>query len=358
MNQNFILKDELIKQIKEEKVFLVCGKSFLEKELYKELSLEAKVLYTYTDFLPNPELASVKKGIEIFNKLKCSLLLAVGGGSAIDVAKGIKAFLYCKNSEEIDSLIPQDNEIPLIAIPTTAGSGSESTHFAVIYKNGNKLSIAERYLLPSSVLLDSALLKSLPEYQRKTTFLDALSHSIESFWSIKANEKSREIAERALSLCIKYKQGYLENLEQGNEGMLTASNYAGQAIDITTTTAGHAMSYKLTTLYGISHGHAVFLCLRELWPWMWEQAKENDHVALFKTMNRIAEIMGCKSGEDIILFMDTLLRELGLNYPQISEYDIEVLVNEVNIQRLNNHPLSINKDDLRRFYTNIMKRQS
>lgn len=358
MEQNFVSKIELINSIRNERVFLVCGKSFLEKELYKELCCSVKEIYTYTDFTPNPELTSVKNGVKKFKEFSGSYLLAVGGGSAIDVAKGIKAFLHCKNDEEIELLIPKENNITLAAVPTTAGSGSESTHFSVIYRNGRKLSLAERYLLPSAVLLDATLLSSLSEYQRKSTFLDALAHSIESFWAVKSNEESREIAEKALRFCIKHKERYVANSNQGNEGMLQASNYAGQAINLTTTTAGHAMSYKLTTLYGISHGHAVFLCMRELWPWMWEKAKENDHINLLKTMNRIAEIMGCGSGEDVTLFMETLLAELDLNYPQISENDIDVLVNEVNIQRLSNHPLVIDKDDLRRFYTNIMKRQS
>lgn len=80
------------------------------------------------------------------------------------------------------------NDIPLFVIPTTAGTGSESTEFAVIYYEGEKISVAHNSILPSLVVLDASLVLSLPYYQRCVTVLDALCHAIESFWSVNSNE--------------------------------------------------------------------------------------------------------------------------------------------------------------------------
>lgn len=98
--------------------------------------------------------------------------------------------------------------------------------------------------------------------------LDALCHSMESFWSVNSTEESKQYSREAIQLMMKYKNAYLANEAIGNTAMLKAANIAGKAINITQTTAGHAMCYKLTSLYGIAHGHAAALCNAALWPYM------------------------------------------------------------------------------------------
>ena len=190
-------------------------------------------------------------GVEAFKASGCDTFLAVGGGSPIDVAKCIKHY--------------SESDAPLIAIPTTSGTGSESTHFAVVYENGNKLSVAAPNLLPDIAILEPSTLKNVPEYTRKATMLDALCHAIESHWAKKATDESRSYAEQAIALILRYKDAYLANTDEGNAGMMEAANLAGQAINISTTTAAHAMCYKITSLYGFQHGHAAAICLPEVW---------------------------------------------------------------------------------------------
>ena len=105
--------------------------------------------------------------------------------------------------------------------------------------------------------MEPELLESLPMYQRKATMLDAFCHAAESFWSVNSTEDSQEDAAEAIRLVLKYADSYLANEKDGNAQMLLAANIAGKAINVTQTTAGHAMAYKITTLYGLSHGHAV-----------------------------------------------------------------------------------------------------
>ena len=149
MEQKIIRSEELescLAAIKKERnvhhALLVCGNSFRKQGLYQQLEdalkKEGMELTEFSDFEPNPKYESVISGIKTYRQKGCDLILAAGGGSAMDVAKCIKLF-NCMNVEE--NCLKQEiisNEIPFLAIPTTAGTGSEATRFAVIYYEGNK----------------------------------------------------------------------------------------------------------------------------------------------------------------------------------------------------------------------------
>jgi len=302
----------------DKKLFLVCGKSFDKLAFADEVKKLNPV--RFGNFRPNPLYEEVMDGVKIFNESECDTILAVGGGSAIDVAKSIK--YYAKSSAEI------------IAIPTTSGTGSESTHFAVIYQDGVKQSVADQSLLPETVILEPSTLENVPEYTRKATMLDALCHAIESYWSKKSTDESKKIAVSAIKGVLEYKDSYLRNEKDGNSGMLKAANLAGQAINITTTTAGHAMCYKITSLYGFAHGHAAALCLPEVW-------KVN------KT-----EIPGITLDEFVELFKGL---DLASPISEKREADLDVLVDSVNPQRLGNNPIALDKDTIRKMYERIIK---
>lgn len=300
------------------KLFLVCGKSFDRLDFANDIKKLNPV--RFGNFRPNPLYEEVLDGVKMFNKSGCDTILAVGGGSAIDVAKSIK--FYSKSSAEI------------IAIPTTAGTGSESTHFAVIYKSGVKQSVADPMLLPETVILEPSTLVNVPEYTRKATMLDALCHAIESYWSKKATADSREIAVAAIKAILENRSSYLNNEMDGNAGMLKAANLAGQAINLTTTTAAHAMCYKITSLYGFAHGHAAALCLPEVW-------KVN------KT-----EIPGITLEE-----FNDLIKVLKLDYPksETKDEDLDILAESVNPQRLGNNPVALEVGTIRQMYERIIK---
>jgi len=144
----------------------------------------------FHDCEPNPKYDSVLKGLKLFEDNHCDMLISVGGGSPMDVAKSIKAFVGMDQQTPCVNQAIVPNAIPHLAIPTTAGTGSEATHFAVIYYEGKKYSVSDMSLTPDYVVLDAELLSGLPLYQRKATMLDALCHAIESYWSVKATKTS------------------------------------------------------------------------------------------------------------------------------------------------------------------------
>lgn len=360
--QEKLTKENLLKQIsKQEALFLVCGSSFLKGKLYQELSRLSVGLSLFTDFSPNPDIQSVRRGIEAFHQSGANMILAAGGGSAIDVAKSIKAYATEQTDTARLKQEIEENDIILIAVPTTAGSGSEATHFAVIYQEGIKHSVAHSSLLPAQVALLPELLESLPLYQRKTTMLDAFCHAIESLWSVKSTKESRQYAKESIQEIMRFYEGYLNNMPEGNQGMMIAAHKAGQAINLTQTTAAHAMSYKLTSLYGITHGHAVALCLSVLWPFMWKN-RENcvdsrGGVFLEDIFVQIAEAMGEYTPQRAIEKYTKILMSLQLSVPKGTDEDILSLTEAVNVQRLKNNPVALTKENIQGLYEEFLQRK-
>lgn len=337
---------------------LVCGKSIEKnavneylKEIPSKLGTE---IIKFSDFSPNPLYEDVVKGVNLFGEKNCDGIIAVGGGSAIDVAKCVK--LYHNLGDGTDGawlkakIIP--NDIKLMAIPTTAGSGSEATRFAVIYYKGNKQSVTDESIIPQTVLMDKNSLKTLPLYQRKATMCDALSHALESFWSVNSTEESRKYSADALKSALKHMDAYLNNTDEGNRAMLYAAHTAGRAINITQTTAGHAMCYKLTSLFKIAHGHAAILCNRVLFAHLAENADKRED--LEKILREISEAMSCKTLKSAVEELKRIFDGLKLEIPKAAEEQYEILKNSVNPVRLKNHPLALTADDIDNLYRRIL----
>lgn len=361
--ENYVELDEYLKKLNIKTALLVCDGSFPYLGIYRYFeTLEERLgikLVKFDDFYSNPSYESVEKGLNCFHESGCELIIAVGGGSAIDVAKCIKLYSNMKPGECYlqQKIIP--NEIELLAVPTTAGTGSEATRFAVIYYKGEKQSVADNSCIPRAVLLDSSVLKTLPEYQRKATMMDALCHAVESFWSVNSTDSSKVYAKEAIRKILVYYKSYLRNEEEGNRNMLYAANAAGKAINITQTTAGHAMSYKLTSLYGIAHGHAVALCMTALWPYMIAHVKdacidERGIEYMEKMFAELAETMGCRTAEKAAEKFLGMVKEMQLAVPVPKQEDFQNLVDSVNIVRLSNNPIRLGKAELAMLYHQIL----
>ena len=226
----------------------------------------------FSDFHANPDLADTKAGAALYMKANCDGLISVGGGSSIDTAKAIKARLDTADEEAvIGSKLEGRIQCPHIAIPGTAGTGSEATQTAVVYVNGRKVSLNHISLRPDGVILDASLLDSLPLYHKKSCALDALSQGIESYWSISSTDDSKVHAFLAIIGVLDNLKAYLAGDPHAAEEMLDASYQSGKAIQITRTTAAHAMSYMLTKKLGLAHGHACMITLPVLWEMMQER---------------------------------------------------------------------------------------
>lgn len=337
---------------------LVVADPFFANGYVQSLLDGAAIPYEiFSGYEPNPKYEQVCAGVSLFRTTGCDAIVSVGGGSAIDVAKCIKLFAPMETDGDKVRFVDLPysfSPIPHIAMPTTAGTGSESTHFAVLYVDGVKNSIAQPCLLPDAAVLDGSVLVGLPAYQKRATLLDALAQAIESYWSRRSCEESRAYARAAIPAILQNVNAYLEGDLEAAKAMAFAANRAGKAINITTTTAAHAMSYKITSLFGLAHGHAVALCL----PFTWNLLIERGDKA---TQERLLQIDALMTGQEIPVMgaglevFEDLYATLGLSHHIENPEDrLEELVASVNTQRLSNFPVDVTQDELREGYRSIL----
>ena len=219
--------------------------------------------------------------------------IAVGGGTAIDTTKLLRG---------LDGELP-----PFLAIPTTAGTGAETTRFAVHYDHGKKMSADDVRYLPTDQLLIPEFTATQTPYQRASTEFDAYAQAVESLWAVGATDESRSYAQKALDLMA------------AGEQML-GSYWAGRAIDISRTTAAHALSYYMTATYGIPHGHAVYM----MFPYV---CMANGHTEFIK---KVPELQSLRD----------FAAERNLDWNQL----VDTLLANVNPARLANNPCPITRD--------------
>ena len=341
---------------------LVCGSSIRLLPIGRYFqSLEARRdirITRFSDFQPNPLYESVVKGVELFNGNRCDSIIAVGGGSAMDVAKCIRLFCGMDKSQSylLQKAVP--NPVRLLAVPTTAGTGSEATRYAVVYLNGEKQSIADDSCIPQTVLMDVSALRTLPLYQKKCTMLDALCHGAESYWSVNSTSESRDLSETAIGMILDNMEGYLANREDANKNMLLAAHYAGRAINIAQTTAGHAMCYKLTSLYGIPHGHAAALCVSVLWPWMLSNIQSctdpRGETYLRDMFRKLAGAFACREAIEAAEKFGRIVSSLRLPALPADEADCGTLCSTVNPIRLKNNPIRPDHKAIESLYRQLL----
>ena len=360
---------QIFKDLNCKKLFIVIDSSFPFLNIKMEIEDVDIERVFFSDFTPNPLYEQICRGIGLIKTENCDAILAVGGGSAIDVAKCIKLAVLAKegNSAIIPPLVSkrvvcEGLKLPLIAVPTTAGTGSESTHNAVMYYEGTKQTVTNDSVLPDFALLEPSVLKTLPLYQKKCTMMDALCQGIESWWSINSNKESYEYSCKAIELIMGNWESYIidNNFESAHNIML-AANYSGRAINITQTTAAHAMSYKITSLYNLPHGHAVAVCLPEIWEYMMSNLDKlidkrgKDYLKLI--FEDIAHTMGAKDSREAILLFRGMMKKMDMANPVAEDRkkELEILSMSVNPVRMKNNPVLLEKESIYSLYEKIVE---
>ena len=346
--ENYSEIEKVFEQNNVQRPFICCGKSFQKSDIFEYLKRFSPVVFD--NIRPNPRFDDMLSAAELFKAENCDFLIAAGGGSPMDSAKMIRILT---NNDEQTALYGEfeNNDIKTLFIPTTAGTGSEATKTSVFYLNEtHKYSVHSLDFIPDYVLFDERLLKTLPLYQRKATCLDALCHSIESYWSTKANDESREYAKKSIRLFFEHKNGYIYNTTEGNLGMLWASYYGGKAINITGTVAPHALCYSVTMTCATSHGHSVAILLSTIYEYMLEKDCKR---ALFENFSRV---MGGSEIKDGLEIFNAILDEFQLEKPEIDESRLDEFVSEVNISKLATNPVSFDENDIREIYRRTLCR--
>ena len=348
------------------KIFLITGRKSFEQMEIKSIILDTLSevqFYQFNDFTPNPKIHDIKKGLNLFKKMNFDAIIAVGGGSVLDMGKAIS--IFSSNEGDPVKIIKKEIEItkkgiPLIRIPTTAGSGSEATHFAVVYIGKTKYSLADQeFLKPEYIIVDPQFTLKLPKKISACSGMDALSQAIESHWNVNSTDESKIYSKKAIELTMSNLVKVVNDPDkESRKNMAIAANYAGKAINITKTTACHAISYPITSHFNVPHGHAVALTLPSMIIFNSEVEEKDcqDSRGVLFVKNALKDLISFmkasnfEEAKDIIL---TLMHDIGLetNLHSLgikSQEDIEIIIkNGFTPNRVKNNPRMLTESNLR-----------
>lgn len=247
-------------ELQAEKVMIVSDPFVVTSglvELVTKRLDRAQIPYTiYKDVIPDPPIEKVIDGVRTVLAEKPSCIVAVGGGSAMDLSKSIRKF-----AGEID----RDFRPRLICVPTTSGTGSEVTSFAVITDPANnvKIPLSEEDMTPDEAILDADMVKSVPASITADTGMDVMTHAMEAYVSINNNEFSGALAEKAVEICGQFLlRSYASNEDaHARRKMHIASCLAGLAFNSSNLGLNHGMAHQLGAQFHIPHGRANAILL-------------------------------------------------------------------------------------------------
>ena len=348
------------------KIFILCGKksftvSGAENLINKMiLNKEVKKLYKNSDFPVLEELIGIIKEIKNFNP---DLILAIGGGAVIDYAKIANVVDTRSDLKEliVNYSYPfKEKFTKLAVIPTTAGSGAEVTSNAVIYVDGIKHSFESNLLIPDNFFLIPEFIVSAPGKIKASAGFDAIAQALESLVSKKSNDQSIDYATKSLKISINSYLSFLHdsNIKNAAE-MCIAANLAGKAINISKTTAPHAVSYPFTSLFNISHGHAVGLFFEKFFKFNYDNLNKSDtSFDLKKRFDLIFSLFEVSNIDNFNSKLSFIKKKANLE-DDLTKLNIDLnksskkIINGINLLRLGNNPVKIDGKDIYDIISNI-----
>ena len=258
-------------------------------------------------------------------------VVGVGGGSVLDTAKILSLALACKKSPSslVSGTEKHGHALEVFAVPTTAGSGAEATQFAVAYANRRKLSIDSPVLLPTQAALIPELTASMSPYQTACTGFDAIAQCIESMWAKNGTEESRVYALQALQQCECFETAISDPTPEVRCRMQEGAYLAGCAINLSRTTAAHALSYHLTSHFGVPHGQAVAMVFPYVAEWNLARCSNDEASRFFNRFDpRHYSLLGT---------LPSFCTARGINFKTL----VADLLLHVETNRFSNNPVEI-----------------
>ncbi len=347
---------------------LICGRTSFEASggarILPQLRRDVDVRI-WDGHRANPTVDDVYAGLEAAHDHAPDVIIGVGGGSTLDVTKVVAALHEAGNRPDRDDITRQvvahqiaaERTVGLILAPTTSGSGAQATHFATIYLDATKHSVAGAGLVPDTVILDPQLAMSASAYQRACSGIDALAQAIESMWAVGADDLSREMAASAIDALLPNLAAFVESPDAANgDAMASGSHLAGRAINRSRTTIPHALSYAITQTTGLPHGHAVAHTLPAVFerhlrssPPLAPGMSAQQHA---RTMQQLVQTIGESDAGAAVDRIDGLIRRIGLREPESSARSMIVRLSEqiagsVDPMRSGNNPVQFSARDLR-----------
>ena len=262
--------------------------------------IEAKIDYDiFKDVVPDPPIEKISEGVRKLLEYRPEAIVAVGGGSAIDSSKSIREFAL-----KVDNY----GEVGLIAIPTTSGTGSEVTSFAVVSDREaeRKYPLVSESLTPEETILDAELVKSVPPAITADTGMDVLTHAIEACVSTNRNDFSTALAEKSIEICgVFLLRAYLDgNDTHARQKMHVASCLAGLAFNSASLGLNHGMAHQLGAMFHIPHGRANAMLLPHIIEFNSDINKHSksrkEYLPAVKRYSTIAQILGLSSYNKIM----------------------------------------------------------
>lgn len=333
-------------------ILLITSSGFVQRGVVKKIlqQLPRKNIILWDKVMPNPTLDELDKAIKELRLSKIDQIVCIGGGSVIDTAKIFSNMLLENNKLTLHDIFRKgkvntsQSRLPLIAIPTTSGSGSEISPYATLWdkKNHKKYSMSGDQMYPDVALLDPSLTTTLDLTGTLFPALDTISHSLESIWNKNKTPISEIYAIKSLEISIKELENVLSNLNNlsGRKNLQLASLLAGVAISQTQTALAHAISYPLTLHYDVPHGLASSFFLTDLIKYFTTQ---KPHTKYKKIMNKTSLLLQklnlgnyfvkyIKKDEVLLLVDEMLNPERVKNY----ELDLPDIKKIINLKKINN----------------------
>jgi alcohol dehydrogenase class IV len=342
------------------KIFILSGKkSFVTsgaENFFKKIvkNKDIKFFYKHAEV---PVLDELIKIITEIRNYKPDLLLAVGGGTVIDYAKIANVVDLRPDLTQliVNYSYPLKKKFTnLVVIPTTAGSGAEITSNAVIYVDKIKYSFESELLIPNNYFLIPEFLISAPNKIKASAGFDAIAQALESIVSKKSNNQSIDYASKSLKISTNSYISFLKNPNMKNATeMSIAANLAGKAISISKTTAPHATSYPFTSLFNISHGHAVSLFFEKFFKFNYDNKDKSDtSFDLKKRFDLIFDIFNTSNINNFNSKISLIKKEANLEDDMKKlniniEKNSENIIKGINLLRLGNNPVKIDEIDIR-----------
>ena len=296
-------------------------------------------IVVFTDIVPDPPIETVVAGIKSAGDKPISIVLSIGGGSAIDASKAM--YYFAKKQGAFSEAI-------LIAIPTTSGTGSEVTDFSVITdaERGTKYPLVTKEILPDVAILDADLVLSLPGNITADTGMDVLTHAIEAYVSTKATDFSDALAEKAIKLVFEYLPKAYKNGQdvEAREKMHAASTLAGMAFNTASLGINHSLAHAAGAKFHVPHGRLNSILMPHVIQYnAGIEFNNRNRQATDKTVasryQDIAKLLGCSASSPVSgvrqlveaikklqrkLEMPTSLREYGVKADAFAQYKVEI----------------------------------
>jgi len=309
--------ERLADHVPHRRIVLVTSPGFTRRGVVDRIrtSLGSRLLAVQDDVKPNPDVLDVDEQARALRPLAPDCIVALGGGSSIDTAKGLARLLgqpagatLAAHFREGATFVDANPALPVVAIPTTAGTGAEVTPFGTIWDFGlgRKYSVTGPDLYPTAAILDPALTLDLPEEVTVSSGLDAISHALESTWNRNASPITLGMATKSLQLSLPVLVHLRANLRdvEARGAMMQASLLAGLAISQTRTALAHSISYPLTARFNLPHGIACSFTLPAL---MKFNAEADDG-----RLHDLASALNCEDAGGLRSLLMRLMEDVGL----------------------------------------------